>query len=176
MFTFQTVAVFWTFGSSMAVPIRENGAQVRLNDIYSHDELKALLADRSNLETTLAAERRITKWYCENVSKMEDFFWELTMNNDCEATQRGLSGPKRGQGGFLRIAKGGLRRRLPRGLDQSYRGCRHCKIKMEIRKFTKGRPLPLYRNKIGLQEDDAVSDLLLVKLLWIVTYLSFFLV
>ena len=43
---------------------------VRLNDVYSHEELQALLRDRSNKETALFAERRLFDSYHEDVTNI----------------------------------------------------------------------------------------------------------
>ena len=141
----------------MAFPLSEHEEEVRLNDVYTHEEFEALLSDRSNLETVLVAERRITKWYSTNVSKMVDLLRGLMLNSE-ECAVGAQSGGKRGLGCFFRVAKGGLRRRLPRGpIVSSPSKCCHTKIKAEVTKLTKGPPLPLKRSVIGLQEGDMVS-------------------
>ena len=44
--------------------------KVRINDVYTHEELSVLLADRSDKETSLRAERRVFSNYQDNVVKI----------------------------------------------------------------------------------------------------------
>lgn len=84
---------------------------VRLNDVYSNEELELLLADRSDKETALRAERRLFDSYHDNVLAI------------------------------IRAMKESLPENLPMGI-------------IEMR----GDPVPIYRTRLGLTNEDEVSN------------------